>query len=279
MPTEGKQQRIFSPVILFHDHQYVKDNCIEHIHIPYGDPYYGQHIEGHKRRVSRMLENNGKFWSDVFTWSKDHALAMDPSSSSPVPSLASSPTPPLQPRDLPSSPPPYSSASSVSSSSTSSRRNSTATAYSSTYRFPSNDHLSLPHPLENTSSSTTTTAGSVLVSTTATTATTISSNGKTNKRRRGNLPKAVTLILKEWLSEHKKHPYPTEEEKDALAKQTGLTLNQISNWFINARRRILQPMLEQEDAPFDRRLRKRSAAEPILRRNSSVKKLNTRRRS
>jgi hypothetical protein len=29
-----------------------------------------------------------------------------------------------------------------------------------------------------------------------------------------------------------------------LALQTGLSLNQISNWFINARRRILQPMLE-----------------------------------
>ncbi|CAO3607629.1 unnamed protein product [Cunninghamella blakesleeana] len=235
-----------------------------------------------------MLENNGKVWSDIFTWSKDHALPMD--HHSPVPSLASSPTPPLQPRDLPSSPPPYSSSSSVSST-TSSRRNSTTTMTSfNNYRFPSHPQEEEEHPL-------TSAAGSVLVSTTATTATTISSNGKTNKRRRGNLPKAVTLILKEWLSEHKKHPYPTEEEKDALAKRTGLTLNQISNWFINARRRILQPMLEQEgkpheldilpyrnphhhsDAPFDRRLRKRSAAEPILRRNSSIKKLNTRRRS
>lgn len=41
-----------------------------------------------------------------------------------------------------------------------------------------------------------------------------------------------------------KHPYPTEDEKRALAAQTNLTLLQVNNWFINARRRILQPMLE-----------------------------------
>lgn len=68
----------------------------------------------------------------------------------------------------------------------------------------------------------------------------------TIKRRRGNLPKAVTAILRDWLSKHKRHPYPTEEEKAKLAEETNLNLNQISNWFINARRRILQPMLEEE---------------------------------
>ncbi len=41
-----------------------------------------------------------------------------------------------------------------------------------------------------------------------------------------------------------KHPYPTEEEKKQIALQTNLTLIQVNNWFINARRRILQPMLE-----------------------------------
>jgi hypothetical protein len=68
-----------------------------------------------------------------------------------------------------------------------------------------------------------------------------------NKRRRGNLPKAVTAILRDWLCKHKKHPYPTEEEKAQLAAETNLNLNQISNWFINSRRRILQPMLEEEE--------------------------------
>lgn len=66
------------------------------------------------------------------------------------------------------------------------------------------------------------------------------------KRRRGNLPKKVTEFLKQWLILHKKHPYPTEREKQKLADETGLMVSQISNWFINARRRILQPLLESE---------------------------------
>jgi len=40
------------------------------------------------------------------------------------------------------------------------------------------------------------------------------------------------------------HPYPTEDEKKIIAAQTNLTLLQVNNWFINARRRILQPMLD-----------------------------------
>ncbi|PKY47928.1 hypothetical protein RhiirA4_321748, partial [Rhizophagus irregularis] len=66
------------------------------------------------------------------------------------------------------------------------------------------------------------------------------------KRRRGNLPKATTALLKEWLAAHKKHPYPTEEEKHHLASSTSLSLQQISNWFINARRRHLPHLLESD---------------------------------
>ncbi|GAA5799230.1 hypothetical protein HPULCUR_004640 [Helicostylum pulchrum] len=42
------------------------------------------------------------------------------------------------------------------------------------------------------------------------------------KRRRGNLPKQVTEFLRRWLILHKKHPYPTEREKQKLADDTGL---------------------------------------------------------
>ncbi|RIB10811.1 homeobox KN domain-containing protein [Gigaspora rosea] len=68
------------------------------------------------------------------------------------------------------------------------------------------------------------------------------------KKRRGNLPKATTALLKDWLARHKKHPYPTEEEKQGLAKKTMLNLQQISNWFINARRRHLPLMLNSANA-------------------------------
>ncbi|PHH88854.1 hypothetical protein CDD83_6967 [Cordyceps sp. RAO-2017] len=44
-------------------------------------------------------------------------------------------------------------------------------------------------------------------------------------------------ILKNWLSSHNRHPYPSDEEKEALQRQTGLNKTQISNWLANARRR------------------------------------------
>lgn len=64
-------------------------------------------------------------------------------------------------------------------------------------------------------------------------------------KKRGSLPKSTTNLLKAWLFDHHGHPYPTENEKQEMAQKFGLTVNQISNWFINARRRILQPMKEK----------------------------------
>lgn len=70
-----------------------------------------------------------------------------------------------------------------------------------------------------------------------------------DQAKRGVLPRHATQAMRAWLFQHLVHPYPTEEEKRSLAAQTRLTLLQVNNWFINARRRILQPMLECADKP------------------------------
>ncbi|KAK5003600.1 hypothetical protein LTR60_006785, partial [Cryomyces antarcticus] len=57
-------------------------------------------------------------------------------------------------------------------------------------------------------------------------------------RKSGNrFPKSAVKVLKDWLSSHTDHPYPTDEERDMLKRQTGLKTSQISNWLANARRR------------------------------------------
>lgn len=107
-----------------------------------------------------------------------------------------------------------------------------------------------------------------------------SSSGKKSSQKRGILPKHATSVMRSWLFQHivvspvpavnhlqskeaaqnmgslmrqilfccLQHPYPTEDEKRAIATQTNLTLLQVNNWFINARRRILQPMLDSANS-------------------------------
>ena len=65
------------------------------------------------------------------------------------------------------------------------------------------------------------------------------SRNQTPPKKAGKLPMRVTNTMKAWLMAHTTHPYPTEDEKKALCRETGLSLIQVSNWFINARRRIL----------------------------------------
>ncbi|XP_039722601.1 homeobox protein Meis3, partial [Pteropus medius] len=66
-------------------------------------------------------------------------------------------------------------------------------------------------------------------------------------KKRGIFPKAATNIMRAWLFQHLSHPYPSEEQKKQLAQDTGLTILQVNNWFINARRRIVQPMIDQSN--------------------------------
>lgn len=57
------------------------------------------------------------------------------------------------------------------------------------------------------------------------------------ERTSARFPRSTTLVLKRWLDAHAENPYPTENEKEALKEETGLTLNQITTWLANARRR------------------------------------------
>ncbi|KAJ4911532.1 BEL1-like homeodomain protein 9 [Raphanus sativus] len=59
------------------------------------------------------------------------------------------------------------------------------------------------------------------------------------------LPERAVTVLRAWLFDHFLHPYPTDTDKLMLAKQTGLSRNQVSNWFINARVRVWKPMVEE----------------------------------
>lgn len=45
------------------------------------------------------------------------------------------------------------------------------------------------------------------------------------RKRRGNLPKETTDKLRAWFVAHLQHPYPTEDEKQDLMRQTGLQMS------------------------------------------------------
>ena len=49
------------------------------------------------------------------------------------------------------------------------------------------------------------------------------------KRRRSKLPLKAVLILREYFARHLNYPYPSDEDKKALADLTGLTVKQCSN--------------------------------------------------
>lgn len=48
-----------------------------------------------------------------------------------------------------------------------------------------------------------------------------------NRKRRGNLPKEATNLLKDWFAANRQSPYPTEDQKMELCNRTGLSLNQV----------------------------------------------------
>ncbi|CAO3577717.1 unnamed protein product [Absidia cylindrospora] len=244
--SNSPKARVFEPVILFHDHSYYKEgsNHLEHTHIPYNDPHHISLIENHKQKIQRMLDINGKLWIDQ---SQDDTMTL--------PSSVDLFLLPLQPAVPSDQPPPSNSVLSPALSPIPTTIMSTPLP-SSLYS-PQHTTMNTTRPQQQRRRSVTTNEhhrnrtpsfnGSVLSTSSSTnTSTSISTSISGHRKRRGNLPKAVTTVLRDWLADHKLHPYPTDEEKLYLSQQTNLTLNQVSNWFINARRRILIPMLEED---------------------------------
>ena len=50
----------------------------------------------------------------------------------------------------------------------------------------------------------------------------------------------VTAILNSWFEKNRSSPYPSEEEKEQLARDTRLTVKQIRYWFANKRTRTMR---------------------------------------
>jgi hypothetical protein len=49
-----------------------------------------------------------------------------------------------------------------------------------------------------------------------------------HRKRRGNLPKETTDKLRAWFVAHLHHPYPTEDEKQELMRQTKLQMSKLN---------------------------------------------------
>ena len=63
----------------------------------------------------------------------------------------------------------------------------------------------------------------------------------TNRSKQSRFPPESVAILKIWLEKHMKNPYPTSQEKIELAAMAHLSVQQVSNWFVNYRQRQLPP--------------------------------------
>jgi hypothetical protein len=62
------------------------------------------------------------------------------------------------------------------------------------------------------------------------------------------LPRSTVEYLKAWIlsPEHINHPYPTEKEKEQIMNDTGIEMKQLTNWFVNNRKRFWKPRVEAQ---------------------------------
>ncbi|KAI7869145.1 homeobox KN domain-containing protein [Spinellus fusiger] len=240
---EKPKLRVFSPIIVFQDPSYVLS--------PFNTSYPNTApcrllLQSKKKKVDEMLRWNGKIWMDIF---HSHSPTVN------IPSIASSSTSTTStgidtPFQQPLSPPSHlfqqdHSLQPLSQCSQGCHYTNSENLhypylvcvhdqYVNSMSIPCNTSVDPPVPIDAL------------------------------RRRRGNLPKPVTAILKQWLFNHYDNPYPSEDEKGVLRDLTHLTLSQISNWFINARRRLLPHIIAHRES-------KEEKAKETVRRRRAVR--------
>jgi len=66
------------------------------------------------------------------------------------------------------------------------------------------------------------------------------------RRKSASLPPETVEYLKNWIMspDHIAHPYPTEQEKSEIMRETGIEMKQLTNWFVNNRKRYWKPRVE-----------------------------------
>lgn len=72
------------------------------------------------------------------------------------------------------------------------------------------------------------------------------SKNQKSQKKSSSLPAETVDYLKAWMMspEHVAHPYPTEQEKSQIMADTGIELKQLTNWFVNNRKRYWKPRVE-----------------------------------
>lgn len=77
----------------------------------------------------------------------------------------------------------------------------------------------------------------------------------TNKiRHKKRHSKFSTRELRQWFNAHSHHPYPSDQDKILLQQRSGLDIQQINQWFANARRRgrLKKDQHDTDFTPFSR---------------------------
>jgi len=69
------------------------------------------------------------------------------------------------------------------------------------------------------------------------------------KNSSGKFDKRQIIPLTEWLLANSDEPYPSVQDKIELAKKSGLSPQQVQNWFINMRKRHWTPIMKGKRKP------------------------------